>query len=267
MNTDKIERPTSPAVAKITQTALNVAGGAVPYIGGFLSTIASNWSESEQEKVNDFFQYWLQMLKDEIAEKGLTIVEIMSRLDLQDQAINERLKSADFQRLVKKAFRQWAGAEAEEKRVLIRNILVNAAAAEICSDDVIRLFLDWVNTYSELHFKVISAIYNTDGISRGAVWSKIGKQSVAEDSADADLYKLLFRDITLGGIVRQKRQKDAYGRFLKSKSRVKSSSEYMESAFEATKPYELTKIGQQFVHYAMTDLPLKIDYKPDENVN
>ncbi len=44
----------------------------------------------------------------------------------------------------------------------------------------------------------------------------------------------------------------------------------MESAFEDTKGYELTVLGQQFVHYAMTDLPIRIEFKdacvdPDHN--
>ena len=36
----------------------------------------------------------------------------------------------------------------------------------------------------------------------------------------------------------------------------------MESAFEDTKGYELTELGQQFVYYAMTDLPLRIGFGP-----
>ncbi len=28
-----------------------------------------------------------------------------------------------------------------------------------------------------------------------------------------------------------------------------------------TKGYELTELGQQFVHYAMTDIPLRIEFK------
>jgi hypothetical protein len=39
----------------------------------------------------------------------------------------------------------------------------------------------------------------------------------------------------------------------------------MKSAFDREEKYELTDLGQQFVHYAMTDLPLKIEYKPEEN--
>ena len=33
----------------------------------------------------------------------------------------------------------------------------------------------------------------------------------------------------------------------------------MMSAFDNTELYELTGLGQQFIHYAMTDLPLKIE--------
>ena len=39
----------------------------------------------------------------------------------------------------------------------------------------------------------------------------------------------------------------------------------MESAFDENDQYELSELGQQFVHYAMTDLPLKIDYKHEES--
>jgi hypothetical protein len=34
------------------------------------------------------------------------------------------------------------------------------------------------------------------------------------------------------------------------------------SAFDE-KGYELTELGKQFVHYAMSDLPLKIEFKTD----
>jgi hypothetical protein len=38
-----------------------------------------------------------------------------------------------------------------------------------------------------------------------------------------------------------------------------------QSAFDDQESYELTQLGAQFVHYAMTDLPIKIAYsaKPD----
>ena len=164
---------------------------------------------------------------------------------------------------MKKTFRDWAGAESEDKRVLIRNLLSNAAASTVSSDDVVRMFIDWIGQYSELHFKVIGAIYNTNGISRGAVWRKIGKGRVREDSADADLYKLLFRDLSTGGVIRQHRETDYNGNFVAKPAAKRASgggTRTLVSAFDEEEPYELTELGQQFVHYAMTELTSRIAY-------
>jgi len=238
----------------------------IPFAGGIFSAIAGAWSENEQARVNKFIEQWLKMIEEEIKEKEATVVEIMARLDLQDEKIAKRVESREFQSLVKKTFREWSGAESEEKRVLIRNILANAAASSVSSDDVVRLFIDWIDQYSELHFQVIAAVYNSNGISRGAIWRKIGKGKVREDSADADLYKLLFRDLSTGGVVRQHRETDYYGNFLaKPTGKKVSGTQTLKSAFDEEDLYELTELGQQFVHYAMTDLPLRIEYKYSSN--
>lgn len=256
--------------AKAARGAMQVASGAVPVVGGILSALAGAWSEREQAKVNRFFEQWVRMLEDEIREKEATVIEIMSRLNLQDEQIAARVESKEFQSLVKKTFRDWAGVESEQKRVLIRNTLSNAAATKISSDDVVRMFIDWIGQYSELHFQVIGAIYNSGGITRGAIWSKIGKGRVREDSADADLYKLLFRDLSTGGVIRQHRETDYYGNFIAKPAAKRpgssgGGSRTLTSAFDEEDKYELTELGQQFVHYAMTELTPRISYtyKPE----
>jgi hypothetical protein len=245
---------------KIIRAGMQAVGGIVPIAGGFISAAAGAWSEHEQDKVNNFFKSWIKMLEDEIREKEKTIIEIMMRLDVHDAEIAKRLESKGYQSLLKKTFREWSGAESEEKRTLIRNILSNAAAANFVSDDVIKMFIDWINTYSEMHFQVIGAVYNNNGITRGGIWKKIGKLSTREDTADADLYKLLIRDLSMGEIIRQHREVDYYGNYIK-KPYVKSDSKETVSAFDENEQYELTSLGRQFVHYAMTDLPIKIGYE------
>lgn len=249
--------------AKISRTALQVISGAVPLAGGVLSAIAGAWSEREQERVNKFFEHWVQMLQDELKEKAETIVEIMARLDLQDETISQRVESKEYQSLIKKTFRDWAGSESEKKRVYIRNILSNAAATRVSSDDVVRMYLDWIDNYSEMHFDVIAAIYNSNGITRGQIWRKIGRESVQESSADADLYKLLIRDLSMGSIIRQHREVDYHGRFIAKtpqKSKASDGPKPMVSAFDNNERYELTELGQQFVHYAMSDIPPRIEF-------
>ncbi len=267
MSEDNIKSIEEGSTPKVIRGALQVIGGAVPFAGGLLSAAAGAWSENEQEKVNKFLRQWIKMLEDEIKEKEITILEIMARLNIHDEKISKRLESKEYQSLLKKTFREWSGAESEDKRTYIRNILANAAASSITSDEVVRLFIDWLKMYSELHFKVVSIIYKhgTNGVSRGEIWRDLGKSEVAENSADADLFKLLIRDLSTGGVVRQHREVDYYGNFISKtpERRPKGSGpKPVTSAFDDEDSYELTELGKQFVHYAMTDLPLKIEYKP-----
>jgi hypothetical protein len=258
-----IEMPEAAKGAMIARGALNAFSGAIPLAGGFLSAIAGVWGEKEQERVNRFFEHWVKMLAEEVREKEKTIIEIMSRLDMHDEEISKRIESSEYQSLLRKAFRDWAGAESEEKRVLVRNLLVNAAASKLTSDDVVKLFLKWIKDYSEFHFEVVGAIYNNAGITRGVVWRKLRHAPVREDSPEADLFRLLFRDLSTGGIIRQHRETDYAGNFL-AKRRAppapKGTTKMMKSAFDDEEQYELTALGQQFVHYAMTNLPPKIEF-------
>ena len=247
------------------RAVLNAAGGAIPFVGGILSAATGAWSEQEQARVNSFFEHWLKMLQAEMAEKAQTIVEIMARLDMNDEKTAERVASPAYQSLVRKAFRDWAGAESEEKRKFVRDILAHAADVSIATDDVVRIFLQWINMYSELHFAVIRSIYNDAGVTRARIWEKVGKEEVREDSAEADLFRMLIRDLSTGGIVRQHREKDYAGNFLRKPAQRRRKGipvpTTMESAFEDTKGYELTELGQQFVHYAMTDIPIRIEFR------
>ncbi|MEP7457062.1 hypothetical protein [Phyllobacterium sp. SB3] len=257
------EFPEGSKAAKAGRHALNIVSGAIPFAGGLLAAAAAAWSEKEQDRINAFIKHWLEMLSDEAKEKEQTILEIMSRVDMSDEETAARVESPAYQSLLKKSFRDWAGAESEEKRILLRNLLANAASIKLCNDDVIRLFLEWIKAYSELHFAVIGKVYNGGGLTRGQIWSSLGKDRVREDSADADLFKLLIRDLNTGGIIRQPRQTDGYGNYIKKapqRSQPGQTSRQMVSAFDERELYELTALGDQFVHYAMTDLPPKLTF-------
>jgi hypothetical protein len=254
--------------ANATRAALNALSGAIPLAGGVLSAVAGARSEREQARINEFLHHMMEMLNAEMREKEKTILEITARIDMQDEKISERVRSPAYQALLRKAFRDWAGTESEQKRIYIRNILSNAASATIASDDVVKLFLEWIKDYSELHFAVIGAIYNSAGITRGGMWRKLGRQSVREDSSDADLFKLIIRDLSTGGIARQHREIGYNGEFLakrRASPTQRGTAKPMKSAFDEEEQYELTALGDQFIHYAMTDLPLKLKFDDGSN--
>jgi hypothetical protein len=232
--------------------------GAIPGIGGAIAGIAATWSEEEQAQYNRIFSAWLKLQEDEIREIGLTIFEVMARLDQTDEEIRKRIESPEYLQLVKKCFRDWSAAESEEKRRLIRNLLSNAAATRICSDDVVKMFITWIDIYSEPHFAVIRQVFkNAGGITRQEIWGAIHGEAVREDSADADLFKLLIHDLSTGHVIRQHRQVDYYGNFVKAQPKKRQPgtvSQIMASAFDDDKQYELTGLGKQFVSYTMNEI-------------
>lgn len=244
---------------KIARFALAAVGGAIPYAGGLIGAVGSTWSENEQSNLNKLFNIWLKLQEDEIKEIGKTLVEIMLRVDQTDEKIRIRLESPEYMKLLKKAFRDWSAAESEEKRILVRNLLSNAAATSICSDDVISMFIDWIEAYSELHFKIISTIFNKSGITRAGIWDLMYGQRVREDSAEADLFKLVIQDLSMGHVIRQYRETDYSGNFVKPQRKkvIQRSSTYA-SFFDDEKEYVLTELGKQFVHYTMNEIVPKL---------
>jgi hypothetical protein len=248
--------------------ALNLAAGAIPFAGGLISAAAGVWSEIEQERALETLRAWMKMLEEELREKQRTILEIVARVDMHDDQIADRVRSAEYQSLLKKAFRNWAGTESKKKQEYIRNILSNAASTRVVSDDVISLFIEWLQRYSEFHFEVIGEIYRNPGSTRAQIWDNLGKEAVREDSAEADLFKLLIHDLSTGRIIRQHRETDYAGNFLakpRPRPAPRGGTRTMKSAFDDVEQYELTALGQQFVHYAMTELSLKIAYAPEDD--
>ena len=179
---------------------------------------------------------------------------------LNDEQISQRIESPEYLKLLKKAFRDWSAAESEEKRILVRNLLTNAAVHKICSDDVVRMFIVWIERYSENHFAVLKFIYKNVGCTRAEIWAAVHGQKVREDSAEADLFKLIIHEFTTGHVIRQHRETDYAGNFLKISPRAarRNTSHTMKSAFDDEKEYELTELGNQFVRYTMENVMPRI---------
>lgn len=252
------------AKKRAARAALNAIGASIPFVGGLISAGVGYWSEKEAEEATNILKQWVQMLEDELREKGKTIAEIVARIDMQDEATKARIESPEYQALLKKAFRNWSSVDTEYKRQRVRNILTNAATSGLASDDVIRLFLDWIDAYSDFHFQVIGEIYKHEGITRGEIWDNLGKPQVREDSADADLFKMLIRDLSTGSVIRQHRATDYAGNFIRKvpakRSPAGQAPRAAKSAFDEIEPYELTDLGRQFVHYAMNEITAKIEF-------
>ena len=65
---------------------------------------------------------------------------------------------------------------------------------------------------------------------------------------------MLINDLSQGEVIHQSKEVDTQGNYLKRKPQKRNPRRTLQSAFEDTKPYVLTPLGEQFVHYVMSDL-------------
>jgi hypothetical protein len=234
--------------------------GSIPWVGGFLSAAASLKTEASGIRQNNLQNQWLEEHTMKMRRLAATLDEIIQRFENLGDQIDERIQSEEFLDIVRKAFRSWDNADTDEKRRYIANLIANASGTRLCSDDVVRLFIAWLDLYREVHFAVIRAVYKNPGFTRFEIWMEIHGETVREDSAEADLFRLLIRDLSTGGVIRQARDTTSDGQFIRNRPHRsgRPAPTVMESSFEDTKQYVLTELGKQFVHYTMNEVVPRI---------
>ena len=241
--------------------------GSIPWVGSFLSASLSFKESKGQTKINQLHEQWFLEHQKKLKELFLTLANILKRLDEFPEEINTRLESEEYLTIVRKAFRIWDNSDTHEKKEIIRKLISNAGAYTLVDDDLIRLFLNWISYYHEVHFAVIRAIYQNEGITRFQIWQELNGREVREDSMEADVFKLLIRDLSMGSVIRQHREIDYAGNYIKKPAVKKNpySSNTLKSAFDNAERYELTELGKQFVHYTMNDLVSRVEEPKNEN--
>ncbi|WP_330111680.1 hypothetical protein VSU16_02535 [Cetobacterium somerae] len=248
---------------KVFEKLSLAALGAIPWVGGVISAMASIPIENKDEISNDLRTEWLKEHEFKLLALKNSLEEIVTRISNFGEEIIERIESPEYLQLVNLSYRIWDESATEEKRKFITNLLINSSGTKLCSDDVIRLFIDWIKNYHELHFKIISLIYKIPYINRAEIWRNLSEnlEPPREDSAEADLFKMIIRDLSMGGVIRQYKPTDYNGNFLKTKKQAVTRTPLAKSAFDSSEPYEITNLGRQFVHYTMNENVSRIEEK------
>lgn len=240
--------------ARVAMAALS----AIPWIGSIIGAAATLSAENEQGETNKLLFFWVKEHEIKLKELGETLKSIFERFELFGDSIKDRITSEEYIMLVRKTFKIWDRAETFEKKEMLKKLITNTAGISISQDDLVRMFLEWIDKYHEFHFAVIREIYKEPGITRFEIWDKIRGDLPRDDSAEAHLFKLLISDLNLGEVIHQSKDVDSSGSYLKRKPQKKNPRGTLQSAFEDTKPYVLTPLGVEFVHYVMDDLTLQI---------
>jgi hypothetical protein len=232
----------------------------IPWVGGLFSAISGLKATIDQSQVNELHIQWLEEHKHKLENLGNCIFEITQRIDDLGDEAQSRVDSKEYLELVRQGFRVWDNSSTDEKKKYIQHLLSNAAGTTLCSDDVLRLFIEWIDKYHEMHFSVIREIYKSPGITRGEIWHNIRGTQPKDDSAEADIFKLLMRDLSTGGIIRQHRETNEYGQYLaKGRTYKRTQQKTLKSPFDNIEPYELTELGNQFIHYTMEDIAPRLE--------
>jgi hypothetical protein len=230
--------------------------GAIPWVGSIFAASSAMHAEKEQGKVNLLMYRWVEEHEHAYRRLEDTVQKVIERIEQIGPSAQQRLDDEKFLGLVRRAFRVWDEATSEEKREYARRTVTHAAATKLCSDDLVRLFLQWIAQYDELHFRVIKVLYKQPGSTRADIWAQVHGEHVRENSAEADLFKLIISDLSLGRVLRQHRDTTHDGQFLaKTPPRSRQPrSAVLSSAFDDDKPYVLTDLGGQFVHYVLNEV-------------
>lgn len=241
--------------------------GSIPWIGSYLSilgAVAGLSAEFDQEKLNDLLKLWIEEHQPKLEELKQTISDISTRLDGLGEEIQKRIESPEYLSLVRNAFRAWDEAETAEKREYIKRLISNAGATTICPDDLVRLFISWINSYHESHFAVIKEIYKNPGITRGQIWDNLhpNTERPPDNSSQAGLFGYLIRELSIGGVIHQEKDENDRGQYMRKTLAYHNkgiTSQTMESPFEDTKPYVLTELGKEFIQYVLNDVVQRLE--------
>ena len=241
---------------RFAQKFFLAAISSIPWVGGYLSAAASLRSEEASVRVSELQTEWLEEHHGKLENLQETLGEVDSRFSSLGDTITERIESEEYLGIVRKAFRVWDNADTKQKQKYVANLVTNAGGTRVCSDDVVRLFVDWLDTYHEAHFAVVREISENPGSTRFDIWNALYNIEVRDDSPEADLFRLLFRDLSTGGVIRQERDVNQLGQFVTKRAvRVPKGfgARTMKSAFDDKEAYVLTALGTQFVHYTMNE--------------
>lgn len=249
----QLDKDRSSRTRRITEKFLVAALGSIPWVGGFMAAAAEIKGDEADVKADDLRTQWLREHQKKLDELAKTLQHIIERFASIGAEVDERIQTPEYLALVRQAFRAWDNAETDAKRTFVANLVANCAGTRVCSDDVVRLFISWLSIYHEAHFAVIRELHQNPGSTRFDIWTAIYGELPREDSAEADLYRMLIRDLSTGGVLRQARDTTEAGEFLRRRPQRRRgpAPSTMESSFEDSKQYVLTELGKQFVHYTL----------------
>lgn len=250
---------------RLFKKLLVAAASGIPGIGAFVAAGMEYKFDESNEELAEVQRLWSNALEEEIKELKRALAFLTKRLEELGAEAMRRAESEGYLRMVRKTFQGWDRADSDAKRHYFANLLANAAGTAYAPDDMVRLFIEWIDRFNDSHFRIIRHVYDYQPCTRYEIAEAFfgGSENIPrEDAAEADLFSELFRELNMGGLVRQRRDTDPDGRFYRrrpaTRARRGQASPLLASRFDDEKPQVLSELGRKFVRYVFEDVGVRI---------
>jgi hypothetical protein len=228
---------------------------AIPGVASIAAAQQSLRDDRLAAEVREILEDWLESLEHRVVLLRRDTNWLIGRIEeLGDEAIVSAQRP-EFLTLVRKAFMAWDRADSDSKRHYLVQLLVNHAGAPLTDDDVVRLFVDWIDRFDESHFRILRSVYRHRPANKLIAGRELfGAQLPVDASAKAGLFRELWRELNMGSLVRDARAIEG-GRFRRketSRTPRGARSPYLDPTFDEDE-VELTELGSEFVQYVLGD--------------
>lgn len=123
----------------------------IPGIGSLLITFFDSYIVApSMERIRNFLKILIQELE-----------ELKSKIELVDY------ESPAFQTIVIRAYQIAARTHQEQKLEALRNIVLNSSIPRTLEDDMVEMFLVWVDNFTELHISTLKHLHYLDRYAPG----------------------------------------------------------------------------------------------------
>lgn len=235
---------------KLGALVLSYISGITPSDKSLAKTVSD--LQGSEVDAQTLFEQWFTYQEEDIAIKAHILTEVLQSLDFSKRKVKKRVESPNYLALVRKSLRDLSADESQQKHHMIGNLLYNAAVLDLTPDNILKIFISWIENYTDEHFAVLKEIADRGPLTRRDIWLYIHDKIPSEDSAAAEFYRLVIFDLSVGHLIRQQREKDYYGKVVKKRNPAEMSQDQpteFTTTFGDEKLYELTELGKQFVRY------------------
>ena len=142
---DDLAKSVDPGKRRRFKKLFTAALGGIPWVGGLVSGIASLKDVERQAEITEIQRQWLETYASKLLDLGQMLADITTRLDHFGDEVQERIESEEYLGIVQSGFRAWDRAETQEKKDLLSKLLSNAGATNIAPDDLVRIFIEWID--------------------------------------------------------------------------------------------------------------------------